>query len=512
MDTMQRTASSSFHRHYATTFSYAFIAFALTVLAGCKDSRLDVYEFIELQEEADEYENGGTEENGSFVSAAGKTSHRRATAKAKSAGGRAHRTVAPTPSAPKPPAGPVTYVGKWVFNKSTGMWSYEQVRKNGQPVILASHQRPPDDSAPETSGETTEASEDRSSEESESAALAPFESESADDLDRDNVLKEIYAQFHRPYRIGAGDVLRVSLTGLTGIEMLMEPTEVLARVNRRGEITLPMVGPVKVVDREIEDVEQAIYEAYVPKFVSSLGLSVEVHEYKSTDVVVVGAALLPGLIKLNREQRDVLHAVVLAGGMSDLASGQIVLQRVRSPREKLELNIRNTHHLKTAMALEPLESGDVVTVVAAQPNTVFVGGLVTTPGPKEFPPGTRINALQALAAGGGVIENLFPSEATLIRRMPTGEDLFVRLDLNKTRCGEDPNVVLAAGDILWVPETHGTRIMDFVNRTFFLRAGMTVTYNVTGIEFLNRHNLQGRQTSGGGTIQNSVDPLGFLAN
>ena len=52
--------------------------------------------------------------------------------------------------------------------------------------------------------------------------------------------------------------------------------------------------------------------------------------------------------------------------------------------------------------------------------------------------------------------------------------------------------------------------MDFVNRTLFLRAGMTVTYNVTGLEFLNRHNLQGTR-AGNNNIRNSVDPLGFLA-
>lgn len=315
------------------------------------------------------------------------------------------------------------------------------------------------------------------------------------------------------YTVGQGDVLKVSLTGLTGVETLSEATEVLARVNGEGEIHLPLVGAVKVGGLNIEAVEQVILAAYVPRYVKTLALNVELSDYQSADVVVVGAAESPGIVRLPRTQRDVLHAVAAAGGMSQEASGWVTLQRIERPDEKIELFLRDSFDLKTVLALEPLESGDVITVETAQPNTIFVGGLVNAPGPKEFPQGASVNLLQALAAGGGVISDLFPREGTLIRRMPDGRDVQVRIDLERTQLGRDPNIELEAGDIFWVPETVGTRIMAFLNRTLFLRAGATVSYNVTGIEFLNRRSIQGNNQNGGGggNLRNSVDPLGFLA-
>jgi len=80
----------------------------------------------------------------------------------------------------------------------------------------------------------------------------------------------------------------------------------------------------------------------------------------------------------------------------------------------------------------------------------------------------------------------------------------------KSGGGEDPNIALAPGDIVWVPETWETRVQDFFNRNVFMRAGVSVNYNVTGVEFLNRRSLQARRTGGGGTLADTYDPLGFL--
>jgi len=315
----------------------------------------------------------------------------------------------------------------------------------------------------------------------------------------------------RPYLLGPEDVIAVSLTGLSGIDTLSEATEVNVRIGHNGTVNLPLVGPVDVAGYDIVDAEKAIRAAYVPRFVPTLAVGVQVAQFKTTDVVVVGAAQLPGLVYLRRNERDVLHAVAAAGGMAQNASGEVILRRINAPDKEVRLFLRDPAKLRSVLALDPLESGDVVEVVAAQPNTIFVGGLVNLPGPREFPPGTKVSILQALAAAGGVIEDVFPKEGTLIREMPNGEDVHVKLDLDRLRAGKDPNLQLAAGDILWVPETFGTRTMAFLNQSLFFRAGATVSYNVTGVEYLNRPAVQNGTAIGNGNLQNAVDPLGFLA-
>ena len=92
--------------------------------------------------------------------------------------------------------------------------------------------------------------------------------------------------------------------------------------------------------------------------------------------------------------------------------------------------------------------------------------------------------------------------------MPNGKDAHVKLDLTRIASGRDPNLVLEPGDILWVPHTFDTRIQEFIAQNIFLRGGITATYTVTGLEFMNRSNLQSFR--GGSSLEDSFDPFGFL--
>ena len=291
-----------------------------------------------------------------------------------------------------------------------------------------------------------------------------------------------------PYRIGPSDELTITLIGL---KETTDQVIVPARVNREGQITLPMTGPVKVGDLEIEDAERVIHQAYVPSRVKNLSVHVQVSAFDTTDVLVVGAVTTPGITPLRRTERDLLHAVANAKGFSAEASGRVTLKRVRRTDEVLTLDLLEPKDLAAIWSLPPLESGDLLTVEADSPNTIFVGGLVNSPGPKSFPAGTEINLLQALAASGGPREDVAPSEATLVRRMNDGRDVQVKLNLDRLRKGQDPNILLAGGDILWIPETAGTKVLDFVNRNIYLRAG--VSMNIDPVQIEQNRLIQNRQ-------------------
>jgi len=311
-----------------------------------------------------------------------------------------------------------------------------------------------------------------------------------------------------PYKIGQSDVLSIMMTRL---EQGAPFAPLQVRVDRKGEIDLPIVGKIKVADLQLEDVEDTIQKAYVPKVYRDASVHVSLVEVDTTDVMVVGAATLPGLVQLRRTERNLLHAIVGAGGVSELASGQVTLRRLRRPSEEVTLNLTDPEELKAALSLDPLENGDIIRVHAATPNTIFVGGLVNAPSVQPYPQDVNINVLQAIAAAGGLRTDVTPREATLIRRMPDGKDVHVKLNLDRITTAKDPNITLAAGDILWVPDTLETRVQDWINRNIFIRGGFnaTVGYNVTGIEYMNRRGQQSRRY-GGGSLEDSFDPYGFL--
>lgn len=309
-----------------------------------------------------------------------------------------------------------------------------------------------------------------------------------------------------PYRVGPSDVLSVTLTG--GDSSVVRPP-IQARVDSRGEIGLPVVGAIRVANMVLEDVEDAIRAAYVPDVLRDVAIYVELLTPDTTNVLVVGSVTAPGLVPLRRTDRNMLYAIVGAGGVSELASGIITLRRIRRPGENVTLDLQDPVQLKAALALDPLEEGDIVYVQTARPNTIFVGGLVNRPAPQSYPQGAEVTVLQAFASAGGIRTDVVPKEATLIRRLPDGTDAHVKLDLDRLASAQDPNIVLNPGDILWVPETLGTKIHDFLNRNIFIRAGATATYSVTGIEFMNRKELQ-LSRFGGTSLEDSFDPFGFL--
>lgn len=308
-----------------------------------------------------------------------------------------------------------------------------------------------------------------------------------------------------PYKVGPGDVLTVLLTGRDGVP-LFPPLPV--RVDREGRIDLPVVGSLPVGDRQLAAVEDIILSAYVPNVYKGASCHVEQTAWETTHVLVTGAVTQPGLVELRRTDRNMLFAIVGAGGSSEVASGHATLRRLREPGKQITLNLREPLEIKAALALEPLQSGDILTVHAAQPNTIYVGGLVNRPGRQDYASGTEVSVLQAIAAANGLRTDVNPSEGALIRRLPDGKDVFVKLDLDRLATGRDPNFLLVAGDILWVPQTFGTRVHDFLNRNLFLRGGATVTYNLVGFETFT--NNAGGFGGAGGTLQDTIDPIGFL--
>ena len=305
-----------------------------------------------------------------------------------------------------------------------------------------------------------------------------------------------------PYRIGPSDVLSISWAGGEGV-----PPALDARVDGAGTIELPIVGTVVLLDRTLEEAEDQIHDAYVPAVFQDAVVHVTLIVPHTTNVLVVGAVSQPGLVQLRRNQRNLLFAIVGAGGVADFASGIVTLRRLRRTGDSSSYDLRDPFQLRKAVAEDPLEDGDMVYVDAAQPNMVFVGGLVQRVGPQEYPAGSHISILQALAAAGGVRTDVFPKEGTLVRRMPDGTDVHVMLDLDRLACGADPNIELYPGDILWVPETWETRVQNFINQNIFFRAGVSANYNVTGVEYMNR---AGQQSGQFRSQENISDPFGFL--
>jgi len=295
------------------------------------------------------------------------------------------------------------------------------------------------------------------------------------------------AQFTSPRRdtgrIGAGDLLELEVA--TGYDA-DENTSVLVRVDQRGTINVPLVGPVAVAGLEPEEAEQNIVARAIERGIYRRPyVTLTIKRQRANKITVVGAVDTPGVYELPVGASDLLGAVAAAGGLTDKAGMDVEIVR-KSAGVQLATNRPNTAttgtltsyagpansagrvdapsqptvvHISLEEATHPtgtdyrLGDGDVVMVHAKQPRVIHVMGLVRKPAEFELPPNEDIRLLDAIAMAGGRTLQI-ADKVRIIRQLP-GEDEPILIDtsVREAKRNAAANIRLAAGDLVSLEET-----------------------------------------------------------
>jgi len=283
------------------------------------------------------------------------------------------------------------------------------------------------------------------------------------------------------YRVGSGDILTITITGLETIGL---PGTYTVRVNEQGRTLLPTIGEVEVAGLTLAEVESKLHKAYVPRYIKETQVTAQIAEsalgtplYQPIDVVVMGEVRTPTTVALRRDKASALQAILAAGGPTDYASGRVVVIPARNPDSPAVFDMSSRADIVRAARPGTVQASDVVVVERRRNDFVYVQGLVNVPGAVPVAPGAKLSVLQAIAASGGPLLAFSPKEGTLIRRRPNGELIRVRLDLQRMVAGEDPDLALAPGDVVSVPHTDATRLEEFLAKSFIFRFGTDTTFN-----------------------------------
>jgi polysaccharide export outer membrane protein len=194
------------------------------------------------------------------------------------------------------------------------------------------------------------------------------------------------------YRIGTGDVLRITVYGQPDLT-----TE--ARVGEAGSITFPLIGEVGVAGSTPAQGEGEITRRLARGgFILEPFVSLNVVQYRGQQVSVLGRVNRPGKHNLEKPGR-LTEALALAGGI--VADGADVVTLVRTRDGKTEYrDIDVVALFRSGGETDNLsiEDGDVINV-ARQP-LFYVYGEVQRPG--AFRLEQDMTVVQALAVGGGI--------------------------------------------------------------------------------------------------------------
>lgn len=240
------------------------------------------------------------------------------------------------------------------------------------------------------------------------------------------------------YRVGAGDVLAVEA-------YTHEEISGSFAVEAGGDISFPLLGRIRVEGRTTSEIADDLEALLEKDYYVDVQLQVEVEEYRSQPVTVLGEVSRPGTFYL--EGRTSLHKILAeAGGIKATAGAVIELRRLEASEQSSEPVVRVFETQSVATGEQGrdviLKPGDVVSVSAKQ--RYFITGEISKPGQYDLSPGMTL--MQAISQAGG--QGKFASQTVEVHRGGEGEKEILAFDLSHIRKGKAPDPAIEAGDVL----------------------------------------------------------------
>jgi polysaccharide biosynthesis/export protein len=230
------------------------------------------------------------------------------------------------------------------------------------------------------------------------------------------------------------------------------------RVNAAGKVTLPFIGTLTAEGQTPTTLEQEVARRIAEaQILRSPQVSIQIIEFRSRVVAVVGSVERPGLYPLTRPGATVADMIWAAGGPTKDA-GRVVQfapatggePSLGDAAEPIRIDLEVLLHANGVRdrLLDPrARAGDVITISPA--GSVFVDGWVSKPGSYPVTRGLTVNG--AVTAAGGT---LFPADlrhATVGRVAESGSLDLLPVDLEAVAEGRAPDLPITDGDVVRVP-------------------------------------------------------------
>jgi len=328
----------------------------------------------------------------------------------------------------------------------------------------------------------------------------------------------------------APQIINLNPYSLTGDERRLPPsTGTPFVIQDNGTITLPLIEPVYVRGKTVQEVERMVRDAYLKADLLRPGkdrVQVSLAKQRTYHVTVIrqdgGGVIVSGSGQLVNSRRgtgvpldlvagdnDVLTALARSGGLPGLdATNTVVVQRgdpapsiegttvaqasATQQQIRIPLRMRENEVLPFKPDDIVLKNGDIIFIESRETELYYTGGLLPV-GEFILPRDYDLDVLEAvtqshgpLLNGGVNFNNLngnifaqcmgFPSPSllTVIRKTPGSGQIIIRCDLNRALLDPRERVLVKPGDFLILQETTGEAFTRYViqtfRTTFFFRA------------------------------------------
>lgn len=294
---------------------------------------------------------------------------------------------------------------------------------------------------------------------------------------------------YKDYKVGAEDQLAIVIYG-------QEKLNREIRVNGQGEITMPMVGVVKVGGMTPQEIEKRLAELYDAKYLVNPQITVGVKEFRHQRVAVTGAVAKPGAYEIIGP-RTLLEVLSLAGGFSNLGTstggaqaGDVVnvIRHQNAPdlaktvkagtaaqpfapkTETMVIDLRRLVSGQEPQLNIMVRNGDVVNVPFA--GNAYVLGAVKKPG--NIAVKENLTVSQAVAMAGGIDPMLGTDNITIMRFDDQGKPVSINTNLGSIIARSDPDLPLKDSDVVVVNESVIKKAFYLIKNLFPLSGGYSM--------------------------------------
>ena len=246
------------------------------------------------------------------------------------------------------------------------------------------------------------------------------------------------------YRLGPEDIVEITVWGHQDLQRQVA-------IALDGTITFPLIGEVKAAGKSIQGLEKALAQKLADGYLMNPQVSINVKEYKSQKVFVMGEVRTPGTYPVTKKN-DLLFTLSLAGGFTAGAGSEVLIVRPKNPTgEPLTLEEAKNRqekiiriNLKGALGGEasqnvPIYNGD--SIIVQKMATFFVLGEVKTPGKYNLEEGTTV--LMGISLAGGLTPKSAEGRTRIVREV-SGKKEEIRVKLDD---------LVQPGDTIVVPES-----------------------------------------------------------
>ena len=244
-----------------------------------------------------------------------------------------------------------------------------------------------------------------------------------------------------------------------------ELSEKPMRIDMKGNINLPLAGRVHAEGLTADGLQSEI-EARLKKFLQDPDVVVNVTEFRSQPISVLGAVQKPGVYQL--EGRKTLYEVLsLGGGLTTDAGNRVEITRnlkwgaipLASAKEDAtgqfsvaSVNVKSIMEASDAAENIMIKPEDVISVPKA--GLVYCVGAVHKPGGFVLGQSESLSALQVLALAEGLDKGSAPDKAKILRAVPgVSTRTEIAVNLKKLMAGKGQDLPLKADDILFIPNS-----------------------------------------------------------